>query len=226
MTWDKAKVVLNVIEEAQVTEVLESLEYGEEEIDESLIEAMLALVQKLPSQPIPISTLELLLRDRTKEDYALSKAIELEREYQFGDVDVLQHAIGNAHPKQINALRRLLRLEVTAVEIELTRELRDLWVDHAEFHVFLNRAYRMTSTSAAYSSLPWELGLSLIRQCDGIPELEDLELMLTTLFNHWRDNEELLKAFPAFQIWLQSLLKEPLIHGLEMWVQSLEGGWQ
>lgn len=213
-----------MIEIRQSTQIPELSEYGEEEIDESLIEAMLELVQKLPSQPIQISTLELLLRDRSKEDYALARAIELEREYQFGDVDVLWQAIGNAHPKQINALRRLLRLEVTAIEIELTRELRDLWIDHAEFHVFLNRGYRMTSTSAAYSSLPWELGLSFIRQCNGIPEIEDLELMLTTLFNHWRDDEELLRAFPAFQIWLQSLLIEQLPHGLEMWTQSLKRG--
>jgi hypothetical protein len=215
-----------VVEVKQSTLIPEFSEYGEEEIDESLIEAMLELVQKLPSQSIPISTIELLLRDRTTEDYALAQAIELEREYQFGDVDVLLQAIGNAHPRQINALRRLLRLEATAVEMELTRELRDLWIDHAEFHVFLNRTYRIISTIAAYSSLPWELGLSLIRQCDGIPEIEDLELILTTLFNYWRDNEELLKVFPAFQIWLQSLLKEPLPHGLEMWSQSLEGGWQ
>jgi hypothetical protein len=215
-----------VTEPSQWMPTTQSPEEFDDEIDSSLIDAMLEQSARLQSslEPVSRNLVQDLLRNRTTEEYALARAITLERRSGFGDVDVLHESIGRGHGKQVAALERLIRLKVTPTELSLARQMRDSWSDHEEYHVYLQRGPRMTITQASYRTLAWEISLALLRQFRGIPDLEDVEATLAVMFEHWRDDEALLDEFPAFQMWLKSLTATPMPFGLDVWAQTLERG--
>ena len=211
----------------QWTPTPQASEEFDDEIDPSLIDAMLEQSARLQSslEPVSRNLVQDLLRNRTTEEYALGRAIDLERRSGFGDVDVLHESIGSGHGKQVAALERLIRLKVTPTELSLARQMRESWTDHEEYHVYLKHGSRMTITQASYRTLAWEISLALLRQFQGIPDLEDVEATLAIMFEHWRDDESLLDEFPAFQMWLKSLTSIPMPLGLDVWVQTLERDW-
>jgi hypothetical protein len=219
--------IINVPELTQGIETHEIIEGFDDEIDDSLIDMMLEHTSRLQASLVPVSSSLVadLLRNRTTEEYALSRAIDLERRHNFGDVDALHESIGSGHGKQVAALERLIRLKVIPTELSLARQIRESWSDHEEYHIYLQRGSRITITQATYRTLAWEISLALLRWFQGVPDLEDVEATLAVMFEHWRDDEALLEEFPAFQMWLKFLTATPMPFGLDVWVQTLERGW-
>lgn len=73
------------------------------------------------------------------------------------------------------SIEREIALGMTPDEFELLLQLRAYWHDQTHYQ---------SPYTAQYDSLPWGLGIALIRRCAGVPCLDDMILLLERLYEY------------------------------------------
>lgn len=73
------------------------------------------------------------------------------------------------------SIEREIALGMTPDEFELLLQLRAYWHDQTHYQ---------SPYTARYDSLPWGLGIALIRRCAGVPCLDDMILLLERLYEY------------------------------------------
>jgi hypothetical protein len=133
------------------------------------------------------------------EDRAIQLAAKLAREYHFQDgVEVLVAALNiSRHGRTIAALKELLQLGTTKDELMLVLQLRASWREYPEFSAFVGDA--LSFGGSRREILSYRLALRLIKHFPYQVELEEVIYFLHDLLLLWRDRQDLMGRFSAFQ---------------------------
>jgi hypothetical protein len=183
---------------------------------DSILEAV--ITNQTPYQQDHLSE---LLRPLTRTERAEQVALEVVQRHDWVDgLHVLQRAFSMAGTGQARiAIENLIELGATPDEIELALELRAVWRDSPEFGVNLVRPLG-TSSGRPYAVMSWSLALGLVRGFRAIPDREEVVGCLHHLFAFWRDYTNLLKRFPAFQLFLHHVVNDLPEHDLDQWLHA------
>lgn len=87
------------------------------------------------------------------------------------------------------AMERELSSGTTLDELVLAADVKDMWDEYPEFFNEIETSYRTMS---------WPLALSIIRSFEGYPAVEEVELMLLRLYEHWRTDKISKLIFRSF----------------------------
>ncbi|GGR74162.1 hypothetical protein GCM10008959_39260 [Deinococcus seoulensis] len=112
------------------------------------------------------------------------------------------------------SIEREIARGMTPDEFELLLQLRAYWHDQTHYQ---------SPYTARYDSLPWELGIALIRRCAGVPCLDDMILLLERLYEYAQVACS-PRSLPAFSQRLGAILDraEPDVD-LDYWLSTREG---
>jgi hypothetical protein len=87
------------------------------------------------------------------------------------------------------AMDRELSSGTTLDELVLAADVKDMWDEYPEFFNEFETSYRTMS---------WPLALSIIRSFEGYPAVEEVELLLLRLYEHWRTDKISKLIFRSF----------------------------
>ena len=74
------------------------------------------------------------------------------------------------------SIERELDAGAEVEELELAAAIKELWLEHYEFYAGMSSNYKIMS---------WPTALAIVRSFDGYPSLEEVELLLEQLHDHW-----------------------------------------
>jgi hypothetical protein len=176
----------------------------------------------VPDERVRVDQMKVTLNRLTRSERAEQIAIEVAFQNDWlAGLEVLQgiferHGWGRARV----AIQRIIALGATPDEVAIARDVRELWRDTPEFWVSLWRGTRGTFPGTPFHVLSWSLALGIVKRFQSIPVIEEVELVLHQLFNHWRDERGLIAGYPAFQLWLATLVHDKHVD-LEFFVLDL-----
>ncbi|MCD0162511.1 hypothetical protein IHN63_14535 [Deinococcus sp. 6YEL10] len=112
------------------------------------------------------------------------------------------------------SIEREIARGMTPDEFELLLQLRAYWHDQTHYQ---------SPYTARYDSLPWSLGLALIRRCSGVPCLDEMILLLERLYEYAQVACS-PRSLPAFSQRLGAILDQadPDVD-LDYWLSTREG---
>ena len=176
----------------------------------------------VPEERGRVEQLKVTLNRLTRAERAEQKAIEVAFQNNWLEgLEVLQSVFERYGWSLARvALERIIAVGATPDEVALARDLRELWRETPEFGVSLWRGTRGTFPGQPYQVLSWSMALGLVKRFQSIPTLEEVELVLHQLFNHWRDHSGLLSSYPAFYLWIATLVHDNHVD-LEFFVSDL-----
>ncbi|WP_174369125.1 hypothetical protein [Deinococcus sp. JMULE3] len=165
-----------------------------------------------PGEPLPEPATGRLTRRQRAEREAVRISDRYDWEQGF-------HLIADALDRdRWGQLRESIEREIargmTPDEFELLLQLRAYWHDQTHYQ---------SPYTARYDSLPWELGIALIRRCAGVPCLDDMILLLERFYEYAQVACS-PRSLPAFSQRLGAILDraEPDVD-LDYWLSTREG---
>lgn len=115
----------------------------------------------------------------SREQRALQAAICTGVQFQL-DSDVMRILaeiyLANGWSACRVSIERELDAGAEVEEIELAAAIKALWLEHYEFYAGMISNYKIMS---------WPTALAIVRSFDGYPSLEEVELLLEQLHDHW-----------------------------------------
>ncbi|MFN4252364.1 MAG: hypothetical protein ACK4GP_15195, partial [Deinococcus sp.] len=165
-----------------------------------------------PGRPLPEPVTGRLTRRQRAEREAVRISDQYDWEQGF-------HLIADALDRdRWGQLRESIEREIargmTPDEFELLLQLRAYWHDQTHYQ---------SPYTARYDSLPWSLGLALIRRCSGVPCLDEMILLLERLYEYAQVACS-PRSLPAFSQRLGAILDQadPDVD-LDYWLSTREG---
>lgn len=186
----------------------------------------LPAVRRMPTAPLPgqgrppvrpDSAPERLPGKLTRRQRAEREAARLSDQYNWkrGFV-LLADALDREHWGRLReSIEREIADGMTPEEFELVLQLRAYWHEQIHFQSpYTNR----------YDSLPWGLGLNLIRRCAGVPCLEEMTILIERLYDY-AEYATSRRALPGFSQRLGAILTsaDPDLD-LDYWLHLRERG--
>jgi hypothetical protein len=153
-----------------------------------------------PKAQANANSLSGLERGRVSDaERVIQLATKLAREHHFQDgIEVLIGALEiSRHGKTISALKELLKMGITREKMKLVLELRSNWREYPEFSAFVGGP--LSFGNARREILSYRLAFKIIRYFPYQVEIEEIISLLFDLLFLWRDRQDLVRRYPAFQ---------------------------
>lgn len=115
----------------------------------------------------------------TKEERALQAAIDVGRHFDLDQSEIRMLAEifeMNGWSACKVAVERELEDGKSVEELRLAADVKEIWQEHFEFY---------SDSATHYRVLSWPAALSIIHSFDGYPSLEEVDLLLEQLYDHW-----------------------------------------
>lgn len=138
----------------------------------------------------------------SREDRALQKAAELigKANWPLGTLPLIQQifVMSGWGPTRI-ALEREIEKGLTPQELILAVHIKVIWSENDIYWIAFDKN---GSSRLSYYVLSWPTALLIVRSFESLPQLEEIEVFLESLFASWYENTTLRRAFRAFARYL------------------------
>lgn len=138
----------------------------------------------------------------SREDRALQKAVELisRAGWSLAMLPLVQQifVMSGWGPTRL-ALEREIDKGMTPEELILAAHVKVLWAENDYYWIAYQRS---GSSNLSQYVLSWPTALLLVRAFDSLPQIEELERFIESLFEYWYDSPSLRRAFRSFNRFL------------------------
>lgn len=138
----------------------------------------------------------------SREDRALQKAAELigKANWPLGTLPLIQQifVMSGWGPTRI-ALEREIEKGLTPQELILAAHIKVIWSENDIYWIAFDKN---GSSRLSYYVLSWPTALLIVRSFESLPQVEEIEVFLESLFASWYENTTLRRAFKAFARYL------------------------
>ena len=144
-------------------------------------------------------------KDVTVEDRARQMALEIAEDYGWNHeqteilADVFKnHGWSLTRTRIINELKQGMKF----YEFQFAVELREIWQSHTEYSIGYVTRESYGDNSLKYRSIykhpDWSFCLKIIRRFDSIPDPEEMERHLDSLYNIWKGSPAIQSRYNTF----------------------------
>lgn len=138
----------------------------------------------------------------SREDRALQKAAESigKANWPLGTLPLIQQifVMSGWGPTRI-ALEREIEKGLTPQELILAAHIKVIWSENDIYWIAFDKN---GSSRLSYYVLSWPTALLIVRSFESLPQVEEIEVFLESLFASWYENTTLRRAFKAFARYL------------------------
>ena len=138
----------------------------------------------------------------SREDRALQKAVELisRSGWSLSMLPLVQQIfVMSGWGATRLALEREIDKGMTPDELILAAHVKALWAENDYYWIAYDKS---GSSSLSQYIISWPTALRLVRVFESLPQVEELEQFIETLFEYWSDRSSLHKAFQSFSRFL------------------------
>lgn len=143
------------------------------------------------------------LADRlSREERALQKAAELigKANWPLSTLSLVQQIFVMSGWGQTRlALEREIEKGLVPQELILAAHIKVIWSENDIYWIAFDKS---GSSSLSYYALSWPTALLIVRSFESLPQVEEIEVFLESLFASWYENTVLRRAFKAFSRYL------------------------
>ena len=138
----------------------------------------------------------------SREDRALQKAAELigKANWPLSTLPLVQQIFVMSGWGQTRlALEREIEKGLTPDELILATHIKVIWSENDIYWISFDKT---GSSRLSYYVLSWPTALLIVRSFESLPQVEEVEVFLESLFASWYENTVLRRAFKAFARYL------------------------
>lgn len=138
----------------------------------------------------------------SREDRALQKAAELigKANWPLSTLPLIQQIFVMSGWGQTRlALEREIEKGLTPDELILAAHIKVIWSENDIYWIAFDKT---GSSRLSYYVLSWPTALLIVRSFESLPQVEEVEVFLESLFASWYENTVLRRAFKAFARYL------------------------
>lgn len=138
----------------------------------------------------------------SREDRALQKAAELvgKANWPLSTLPLIQQIFVMSGWGQTRlALEREIEKGLTPDELILGAHIKVIWSENDIYWISFDKT---GNTRLSYYVLSWPTALLIVRSFESLPQVEEVEVFLESLFASWYENTILRRAFKAFARYL------------------------
>lgn len=138
----------------------------------------------------------------SREDRALQKAAELigKANWPLSTLPLIQQIFVMSGWGQTRlALEREIEKGLTPDELILAAHIKVIWSENDIYWISFDKT---GSSSLSHYVLSWPSALLVVRSFESLPQVEEIEIFLESLFTSWYENTTLRRAFKAFARYL------------------------
>ena len=138
----------------------------------------------------------------SREDRALQKAVELisRAGWSLSMLPLVQQIfVMSGWGATRLALERELDKGMTPDELILAAHVKALWAENDYYWIAYDKS---GSSNLSQYIISWPTALQLVRVFESLPQVEELEQFIETLFEYWYDHSSLHRAFQSFSRFL------------------------
>lgn len=148
------------------------------------------------------SDTELFDERLSREDRALQKAVELisRAGWSLSMLPLVQQIfVMNGWGATRLALEREIDKGMSPDELILAAHVKALWAENDYYWIAYDRN---GSSNLSQNVMSWPTALMLIRAFESLPQIEEIEQFIESLFEYWYDRSSLRRAFRSFNRFL------------------------
>lgn len=138
----------------------------------------------------------------SREDRALQKAAEFieKANWPLSTLPLIQQIFVMSGWGQTRlALEREIEKGLTPDELILAAHIKVIWSENDIYWISFDKT---GSSRLSYYVLSWPTALLIVRSFESLPQVEEVEVFLESLFTSWYENTTLRRAFKAFARYL------------------------
>ncbi|VVN86444.1 hypothetical protein PS689_01534 [Pseudomonas fluorescens] len=138
----------------------------------------------------------------SREERALQKAAELigKANWPLSTLSLVQQIFVMSGWGQTRlALEREIEKGLVPQELILAAHIKVIWSENDIYWIAFDKN---GSSSLSYYALSWPTALLIVRSFESLPQVEEIEVFLESLFASWYENTVLRRAFKAFSRYL------------------------
>ncbi|KIY16183.1 hypothetical protein [Pseudomonas amygdali] len=138
----------------------------------------------------------------SREERALQKAAELigKANWPLSTLSLVQQIFVMSGWGQTRlALEREIEKGLVPQELILAAHIKVIWSENDIYWIAFDKN---GSSSLSYYALSWPTALLIVRSFELLPQVEEIEVLLESLFASWYENTVLRRAFKAFSRYL------------------------
>lgn len=138
----------------------------------------------------------------SREDRALQKAAELigKANWSLSTLPLIQQIfVMSGWGATRLALEREIDQGLTPDELILAAHIKVIWAENDIYWIAFDKT---GSSRLSHQVLSWPTALLIVRSFESLPQLEEIEVFLESLFASWYENNTLRRAFKAFARYL------------------------
>ncbi|KQW35120.1 MULTISPECIES: hypothetical protein [Pseudomonas] len=138
----------------------------------------------------------------SREDRALQKAAELigKANWPLSTLPLIQQIFVMSGWAQTRlALEREIEKGLTPDELILAAHIKVIWSENDIYWISFDKT---GSSRLSHYVLSWPTALLIVRSFESLPQVEEVEVFLVSLFTSWYENPTLRRAFKAFARYL------------------------
>jgi hypothetical protein len=138
----------------------------------------------------------------SREDRALQKAAELigKANWSISTLPLVQQIfVMSGWGATRLALEREIDKGLTPNELILAAHIKVIWAENDIYWIAFNKT---GNSRLSHQVLSWPTALLIVRSFESLPQLEEIEVFLESLFSSWYENNTLRRAFRAFARYL------------------------
>lgn len=138
----------------------------------------------------------------SREDRALQKAAELigKTNWPLSTLPLVQQIFFMSGGGQTRlALEREIGKGMTPAELVLAAHIKVIWAENDIYWIAFDKT---GSSRLSHQVLSWPTALLIVRSFESLPQVEEIEVFLESLFASWYENTTLRRAFKAFARYL------------------------
>ncbi len=138
----------------------------------------------------------------SREDRALQKAAELigKANWPLSTLPLIQQIfIMSGWGQTRLALEREIEKGLTPDELILAAHIKVIWSENDIYWISFDKT---GSSRLSHYVLSWPSALLIVRSFESLPQVEEIEVFLESLFTSWYENTTLRRAFKAFARYL------------------------
>ncbi|OSR65076.1 hypothetical protein BV326_05454 [Pseudomonas syringae pv. actinidiae] len=135
-------------------------------------------------------------------DRALQKAAELigKTNWPLSTLPLVQQIFFMSGGGQTRlALEREIEKGMTPAELVLAAHIKVIWAENDIYWIAFDKT---GSSRLSHYVLSWPTALLIVRSFESLPQVEEIEVLLESLFSSWYENTVLRRAFKAFARYL------------------------
>lgn len=153
-------------------------------------------------EAVPDDKTDGLSEKLSREDRALQKAAELigKTNWPLSTLPLIQQIfVISGWGQTYLALEREIERGLTPAELILAAHIKVIWSENDIYWIAFDK---IGGSRLSYYVLSWPTALLIVRSFESLPQVEELEVFLESLFVSWYENTILCRAFKAFARYL------------------------